>query len=108
MKANMRLTVQTKTGGGNFEDDPPESWEMYTVDAFTGVEWFAVEPISGREFIQNQQVKSNISHKAECTYFSGANSAMRLVSSDGRTFNVASVTNRMEHNRKLDWLLTEV
>ena len=97
----IRLTVQTLEHPADSFDESPESW------ADTRVEWFKVMPLSAREFIQAQGVESTVSHKAECPWFAGANTTMRLVSDD-RTFNVASVVNRYEQNRTLDWMLTEI
>lgn len=113
MKANLRLNVLWKTReGGNFADDPAELWEVLCV------EWFKLAPLSAREYVQAQQVQSGISHKAECPWFAGYNTttdgmprgtALRLANSDeSRRFNVASVVNRDEGNRTLDWMLEEV
>lgn len=109
MRKSIRLTVEQKSGGGNFADDPPEVWETYTTGAFHGIEWFKVTPLTAREYIQAQQIQSNTSHKAECTYFPGANTELRLRDEEtGRIFHVESVVNRDEANRTLDWLLTEI
>lgn len=97
----MRLTIQHRTQVGDNFDEYPDRWEDLRQ------EYFRITPLSAREFVQSQGVESTVSHRGECPYFAGANSAMRLT--DGtRMFNVASVVNRNEQNRKLDWMLTEV
>lgn len=103
MKPNMRLTIEQKTGGGNFADDPPVNWSTVRV------EWFSLEPLSGREYEQAQRMESAVTHKAECEFFVGAKTTMRLKSSDGtRLFHVESVFNQREQNRTLEWRLIEV
>lgn len=110
MKPNMRLTIEQKTGGGNFADDPPESWSTYTYNGFPGVMWFAVEPLFGREVEQAMRMESATTHKAECDFFKVAKSTMRLrEDSSGRIFNVnGPPLNKQERNRKLVWQLVEV
>lgn len=105
----LRLTIQEMTQReGGFEDEGPERW------AQVRVEWFKVEPLSSRELVAGQSVNSQLTHKAECSWFENYNSdgrgtELRLVTGDGkRRFNVASVANRSEGNRRLDWMLTEV
>lgn len=73
------------------------------------IEWFEIRPLSSREYVQGQQIQSNVTHELKCHYFAGANTAMRLVTADGlRTFNVESVVNEDEANRHLVWRCTEV
>lgn len=107
MKGNTRLSIEHRTtSGGNFADDPPEVWKSL------GEEWFTFVPLSGRDFEQGQQMNTIVSHKAECVWRDGVTlkyltTKLRLTGA-GRVFNVASVVNRAEGNRFLDWLLTEV
>lgn len=103
MKANARLTIQKQTQRESDFGEHPEQWENLRVEAFL------LTPLSGREYIQAQQVQSSVTHKAECPWFAGANSEMRLVTADeSRVFGVESVVNRGERNRTLDWMLVEV
>jgi len=100
----IRLTVEHKTTeSGNFSDSAPEKWEPLRV------EWFSIEPLSGREYETAMQIKSAVTHKAESVYFQGATSELRLRTADkSRYFNVESVVNDKEQNRKLLWRLVEV
>ena len=97
----LRLSIQEKTQGESQYDEAPEQWTELRQ------EWFVITPLSSREFIQAQGVQSTVSHEGECPWFAGFNSRLRLVSGE-RIFNVESVVNRDERNRKLDWMLVEV
>lgn len=74
---------------------------------------FKITPLSGREYVQAQQVQSNVTHELKCPYFAGANSSMRLTAGEvaatpTRIFNVESVVNENEANRFLVWRCVEV
>jgi SPP1 family predicted phage head-tail adaptor len=74
---------------------------------------FKIVPLTGREYVQAQQVQSNVTHELKCPYFSGANSSMRLTAGEeaatpSRIFNVESVVNEKEQNRFLVWRCVEV
>ena len=75
---------------------------------------FKVKPISGREYVQGQQVQSNITHELKCPHFTDeVHTGMRLTAGDNaeaptRIFNVESVVNENEANRFLVWRVAEV
>ncbi len=74
---------------------------------------FKAKPISGREYVQGQQVQSNVTHELRCIHFAGAHTGMRLTAGDDaesptRIFNVESVVNENEANRFLVWRVVEV
>lgn len=103
MNNNAFLIVEHKTSTDEGWDEQPEDWEELRR------EWFQLKPLSGTEYVQGQQVQSTVTHTARCVFFSGANSQLRLKSTDGldRIFNVESAVNWMERNRFLDWRLAE-
>lgn len=83
-------------------DEPASQWELFKE------EWFALQPLSGREYEQAQQIKAETTHTARCTYLAGVLPKMRLVESDtGRTFEIESAVNWQERNRYLDLRLVE-
>lgn len=116
-RANVLLTVQANAPGNELAGEPTENWEdVCRVHCF-------VQPLTGREYVQAQQVQSTISHKITTRFFPGANNRMRLVqraiseSDDPETaappeylriFNVSSVVNAGEKNRELEWMCEEV
>ncbi len=76
-------------------------------------EWFEIRPLSGREYVQGQQVQSSVTHELRCVHFAGANTGMRLTAGEDadnptRIFNVESVVNENEANRFLVWRVVEV
>lgn len=108
MKAKARLTIQEQTQREGDFDEQPEKWKDIRVEKFV------LMPLTAREFIQAQQMQSQVSHKGQCPWFAGYNTrergtALRLMTADkSRTFHVESVVNRNEQNRILDWMLVEV
>jgi SPP1 family predicted phage head-tail adaptor len=101
------LHIEERTTGNELAGEPPETWTRVTR------EWFDVEPLTGREYIQAQQVQSSVSHKMRSPYLGGMHSGMRLTAGENaaepsRVFNVASVVNVGENNRELEWMAEEV
>ena len=62
--------------------------------------WAAVEPITGREYIELHNTQSELSHKVTMRYRPGVTPANRLLF-NGRQFDIQSVLNLEERNREL-------
>lgn len=104
----FRLTIQEFTPASDLEG-VPASW------ADVATAFGEVTPLTGREYLQAQQVASSVSHRIRTEYVAGCNPRMRLVNGEGdlegqyaRIWNVASVVNVGESNRSLEWMCTEV
>jgi SPP1 family predicted phage head-tail adaptor len=97
----VRLTIEQRTGVEDGFGDAPDVWESVRV------EWFVLLPNAQGEYTEGDQIKSRTTFNAECPYFAGANSEMRLVNGD-RVYTVDSVVNRDNRNRTLDWVLVQV
>jgi head-tail adaptor len=100
------LHVEERTVGNELAGEPAESW------ARVRREFFDIEPLTGREYVQAQQMQSNVSHKMTSPWFPGYSSRQRLTRGDDknnpeRVFNVASVVNVGENNRQLEWMCQE-
>jgi head-tail adaptor len=74
-----------------------------------------IEPASGAEYQQAQQMQANVTHKITTEYFAGAHPRLRLVKENPenpdvplRVFNVVGVTNFEERNRETVWMCLEV
>jgi SPP1 family predicted phage head-tail adaptor len=92
---------------------PPEkdsSWQTVCTH------WASVEPISGKELFQAQQVRSDATHKVVMRYFKnarifvlkpGVDPSMRLVLQQHRILNVLSCVNSKEQDRWLELLCVE-
>lgn len=99
------LYAEKLTRGNELEGQPAETWVRIWQ------EWFDVKPLTGREYVLAQQVKSTVTHQLRCVYRSGANSELRLTAgadAPTRIFNVESVVNVGENNRELEWMVQEV
>lgn len=99
-KLTKKVVIQSKEAGNEL-DGVPESWND------VGNFWAMIQPLTGREYEQAQQMQSNTTHKIKTRWFEGANSAMRLVRGN-RVFEVESVVNEFERNRWLIWRCSEV
>lgn len=90
-KMRNRILFQAFNGDvddlGDIRDDDPQNWRnVRTV-------WAAIDPVSGREFYEAEQSQSQVTHKIRCRYFSGAETAQRILFRD-RVFQIISI---------LDW-----
>jgi SPP1 family predicted phage head-tail adaptor len=99
------LTVEQDVIGNEYEGEPATTPE--TVCSV----WGNIQPLTGREYQQAQQMQSNVSHKITTELLpqnlGPATSRMRLKHGT-RTFEVQSVVNVEERNRELEWMCTEL
>jgi SPP1 family predicted phage head-tail adaptor len=107
MSRNTILYVETPVLRSELAGEPVGEYER------TGErQFFDIRPLSGREYVQAQQVQSTATHELRCVYFAGANTSMRLTAGESETptrvFNVESVVNDNENNRSLVWRCQEV
>lgn len=107
MRANTLLHIETPLLGNELLGEPVGGYERTGRRA-----WFEVRPLSGREYVQSQQVQSSVTHELRCAYFAGATTGMRLTAGESdtptRIFDVESVVNEHEANRFLVWRVQEV
>lgn len=94
------LEVQENRGGNDLDGVPVEDWQTVRVV------YAAITPLSGREYVANRQAKLETTHKIETEPLFGVTSAMRLKDGE-RIFNVESVVNVDERNRRLLWMCRE-
>lgn len=87
-KMRHRITFQQYDGtvdqDGDVRDDEDGNWTDVRST------WAAIDPVSGREFYAAEQSQSEVTHKIRCRYFSGLNTAMRIVH-QGRKYRIISV-----------------
>lgn len=107
MIRNTLLHIEERTVGNELAGEPAETW------ARLKAEWFAIEPMTGREYVQAQQLQNSVSHKLRSVYLAGCHPGMRLTAGEDaenptRTFNVESVVDVGEQHRELEWMATEV
>ena len=107
MKAGLlrrNLAYQQKTQVRDSFGQPQDTWA--TVAQF----WSAIRNPTGREALNAQQMKAELSHVIT-TRFSPSTPILptgRFVTADNRVFNIAYVLNVDERNRQIDVGCTEV
>lgn len=77
----------------------------YTWAPFATV-WGSVEPISGRELIQADQMQAEASIRVRCRYFKGLTTQHRI-EHNGRTLEIISAQNIGDCNREYEILCSE-
>ena len=96
-----RVTIQTFTTTTDSYGQPIESWATFAEV------WGAVEPLTGREYFQAQQVQAEVNYRVRLRYLAGVVPTMRVLH-DGRTLEVQAVINPDERNRELQLMCREV
>jgi len=79
-----RITIQTYTDSLNSYGELVKTWATFaTVFA-------EITPISGREYLQSEQVRGEISHRIRIRYLAGILDKMQIVHGS-RTFQIVAV-----------------
>lgn len=96
-----RVTIQSVTTNTDSYGQPIESWSTFAEV------WAAVEPLTGREYFQAQQLQAEVTYRVRIRYLTGVLPTMRVLH-DSRTFEVQAVINLDERNRELHLMCREV
>ena len=92
-----RVTIEKKIVTIDAYGDEVVSWaEVATV-------WAAVEPLSGREFLEGRRQENEINHRIRIRYRQGLTPSMRVVWGP-RAFDIESVIERESRRREM-WLM---
>lgn len=75
--------------------------------ATVATRWARIEPLSGREAWQAQQVRPDVTHRATVRYYAGLNPAHRLLDSSGAVYNVSSVLDTDSRRRQQELVLVQ-
>lgn len=87
-----RVVIQEETPTADTGGGYANAW------ATVATMWCNVEPASGREVFQAQQLQKNVSHRITTRYRTDISTANRLLWGS-RTFNVRAVLTTAERNR---------
>jgi len=100
-RRDKRVTIEQpiETRGTDFLD-PQNDWET-----FADV-WAAVEPLSGREFLQNREQQTDYTVRVRTLYFPGVNNKMRIVYRD-EIFQILSVIDPLEQHEELELMCAD-
>ena len=95
-----RVELQKATYAQDGVGEPIETWATYAK------RWAAVEPLSGRELLQAQQVNSEATIRVRLRFVSGVTQQQRLLH-NSRTLEIVSVIDPQERNAELELLCKE-
>lgn len=96
-----RVILQAKTvTRGNYGEEVIVWRDIATI-------WAKIEPLSGREYFQSQQMQSEISHKITIRYREDVKADWQMVYGT-RIFNILSVMNTEERKRELILMCREM
>lgn len=69
--------------------------------------WASIEPLSGREFWQAQQVQSTVTHRVKMRHYDGLDRGLHRLRHRSRTFNIQSILDPMEQREMMELLCVE-
>ena len=104
-KLRHRIRIQQKTEARSTTGQVTNAgW------ALVAKRWGSITPLRGREFMEAQQISSDVTHRVRMRYYRGLTSDHRLkVILDGtdRTFHISQVLNRDERDREHEIMAKE-
>ncbi len=69
--------------------------------------WASIEPLTGKEFMESQQMKNTVTHRIRIRHLAGVVPTYR-VEFDSRVFNIEYVLNADERNIEMELMCKEV
>lgn len=97
-----RLAIQNSVASQDEYGD--DSVRTFSTDETV---WGSVEPLSGRELLNAQQVQAETTHRIRIRYTTNATSESRILFKS-RTFEIVSLINWLEKNCRLELLCKEI
>jgi len=95
------LAVKTATAAQDSYGQPIQTWST------TITVWGAIEPLSGRELLQAQQIHAETTHRIITRYRASITAQARIVAKS-RTFEVVAILNKREVNEYVELLCKEI
>ena len=102
LKHRLAIQGQTET---NTRGSVTRAW------ATVATRWGSVEPLAGREFMENMQAKGDTTHRVRIRWYDGLTSENRIswtVNGTERIFNIGSVLSIREKDREHVLMCKEV
>lgn len=107
-----RISLQRRAAlldsNGDVQQDPNTGEAFYVWSELAEL-WAAIEPLSGREFIQSQATQSKVTGRMVIRYYVNINAGMRIVHSNGlntRTYNIEAILPDKESGLEYMTILT--
>ena len=97
----QRITIQQKTITRDTYGAAVETW------AALATVWAAVEPMSGREYFQSQQINAEVTTRIRIRHRSDVDSTMRVVFG-ASTYDIQAVIEPETNKRELQLMCREV
>jgi SPP1 family predicted phage head-tail adaptor len=97
----QRITIQQAVETSDSEAVTVTAWNTFTTV------WAAVEPLSGREFFNAQQLNSELTTRFRIRCQSGITTKMRILF-DARVFNILSVIDIKSAKKEMHLMAKEV
>ena len=99
-KLRHRIGIQTSSDTQNAYGEIEKAWTT------AKTVWASVEPLTGRELFQAQQVVATASHRVRIRYDSTVTETSRVLFGS-RIFDINAIMNRDERNAEIELLCTE-
>lgn len=88
-----RISLQRRAAlldsNGDVQQDPTTGEVSYAWSELTEL-WAAIEPLSGREFIQSQATQSKVTGRIVIRHYTNINAGMRIVH-NGTVYNIEAI-----------------
>jgi len=97
---SKRVTIQQRTTTLSASGAQSTTW------ADVQAVWAAIVPMSGRELLAAQSVRSEVTHQVTIRYRRGITTSMRL-SYGSRFFNIHAIMDDLERHRQLTVMCSE-
>lgn len=96
-----RITIQILSASKDSFQQEIKGWTNFETV------WAKIEPLSGREFFEAQQMNAEITHRITMRYMKGLNPKMRIMYGE-RIFDIKTILNIEEKNIELQILCKEL
>lgn len=90
-----RIEIQSRTLSADSFGGQTATWST------AATVWGKVEPLSGREMWQAQQVRPDVSHKVTIRHYSGLTPKHRLLVDSARVFSIEAVLDIEDRHRQM-------
>lgn len=99
-RLNHKVVIEQRVETKNTLGEDITTWTEYKTT------WAKVSPLSGKEYLSNNEFQSVITGRVSMRYLSGVTVDMRI-NWDNRIFNIKSIINTDERNRELILMVEE-
>jgi SPP1 family predicted phage head-tail adaptor len=100
-KLSHRVTIQTATVAADGAGNRTETWSTHATV------WAAVEPVTGREFIEGFRTNAEITHRVRIRYLSTVTAKMRVLEGT-RHYDIVAVLDQKGQRREMHLMCREI